>query len=188
MCACPRCPRQEWIPQRSCGIASGAAKAPLTLGSLRSLGSSRFVFGMRRHRSKVRAPLSESPFDPSVRAQRPPNVVQPNLGLGREVIPARRPGTSCNVKIVTAAPKVSSQKGRHRRSATAYHAETPKATSRLSYVAALPVLSNQRPSLPEPALAVGWGARLDAHANTFVQEFRGEISSVRPDDGVEFGV
>ena len=62
-CACPLCPCQEWIPQLRCGIASGAAKAPLGLGSLRSLGSSRFVFGMRRHRSNGRVPLSELPSD-----------------------------------------------------------------------------------------------------------------------------
>jgi hypothetical protein len=37
-CPCSRCPRQECIPQRSCGSASGAAKAPSALGSLRSLG------------------------------------------------------------------------------------------------------------------------------------------------------
>jgi len=59
-CTCPRCPCQEWIPQRRCGITSGAAKAPLALGSLRSSRSSWFVFGMRRHRSKGRAPLFES--------------------------------------------------------------------------------------------------------------------------------
>jgi hypothetical protein len=35
-CVCPRCPCQEWIPQPRCGIASGAAKAPLALGSWRS--------------------------------------------------------------------------------------------------------------------------------------------------------
>jgi len=51
-CACPRCPCQEWIPQRRCGIASGPAKAPLALGSSRSLGTSWFVFGMRRRRPK----------------------------------------------------------------------------------------------------------------------------------------